>query len=148
MVGRTVRKRVLSLIMAMAMLLSMSLTAGAADSIDEAKNSLATVDITQVYNGTETDNGVHDYSSEGDDVRIQYEATLQMTEEMAIYLTARETQLLDAKFNVHVDMDMDRLEFAESGNTITVKFSSTFLKPIDNGNFSSHLKSYNGGVVN
>ena len=146
MVGRTVRKRVLSLIMAMAMLLSMSLTAGAADSIDEAKNSLATVDITQVYNGTETDNGVHDYSSEGDDVRIQYEATLQMTEEMAIYLTARETQLLDAKFNVHVDMDMDRLEFAESGNTITVKFSSTFLKPIDNSNFSSRLTSDSGGV--
>ena len=146
MVGRTVRKRVLSLIMAMAMLLSMSLTAGAADSIDEAKNSLATVDITQVYNGTETDNGVHDYSSEGDDVSIQYEATLQMTEEMAIYLTAREKQLLDAKFNVHVDMDMDRLEFAESGNTITVEFSSTFLKPIDNGNFSSRLTSDSGGV--
>lgn len=119
--------RLPAFIMAVVLLL---MTAGAVPTdVIDAKDELATVDITQVYNGKETDNGVHDYTINGNEVNITYVATLRMTEEMAFYLQPRQTQLLRAKFNVHVDMDMEWLEFTETGDKVTVTFTSTFLKP-------------------
>ena len=132
MVGKTGKIRLFSLIVSAAMLLSVTATAGAAPSdVVDAKDEIATVDITQVYNTEETDDGVHNYATDGREVNITYEAALRMTEEMALYLRPRQTQLLRAKFNVHVDMDLEWLEFNETGDTVTAVFTSTFLKPWD-----------------
>lgn len=134
MVGKTRRIRLSSLIVAAAMLLSVTATAGAIEipeDVIDAKDELATVEIAQVYNGSKRETATHNYSVDGNEVSITYEATLKMKDTMAYYLQARQSQLMDAKFNVHVEMDMDLLEFDESGDTLTVTFSSSFLKPWD-----------------
>lgn len=167
MLRKNIRSRLLALALALTTVFSM---AGAARAItlEEAKASLATVDITQVYNGKETDSGVHNYAVSGESVNITYSAKLQMTEEMALYLLPRQKNLMNAKFNIHVDMDTDVLEFASAGSTVTVRLSSTFLKPwvptaaqlssipaqyrdaladsYDPSRYSSKLVSYDKGV--
>lgn len=126
--------RLCGLVMAVVLLMSTITAAGAvripSDVID-AKDELATVDITQTYNFKEEDYAIHNYATDGSEVSITYAATLQMTDEMAYFLQPRQERLLRAKFNVHVEMDMDWLEFVGSGDTVTATFTSTFLKPWD-----------------
>ena len=149
MTRKTNWTRALALIMTVALLAStIAGSAFAADNLDEAKASLATVDITQVYNNKTVDYDEHDYRTDGSDVKITYSASLKMTEEMAIYLQVRQMQLMRAEFNVNIDMDLDLLEFVGNPETITVDFTSTFLKPADmavNG-YRYELKSVNNGV--
>ena len=130
MVKKAGKIRLLSFVMAMAMMLSLATTAMAVD-MDEAKASLATVDITQKCNGSEKDAYQHNYAYDGNEVKITYWATLRMTDTMATYLQARQHQLMDAKFVIHVMMDMEKLEFTETGDKVTVTFTSSFLKPQD-----------------
>lgn len=128
------KSKLLALLLSLALCAALTPAALAVDvptDVIDAKDELATVDITQVYNGRETDNGVHNYATDGDEVDITYEAALRMTEEMAIYLNVRQAQLMDAKFNVHVQIDAGLLEFTEAGDALTVTFSSSFLKPWD-----------------
>ena len=67
-------KKLLSLVLAAVLLLSvLCVTALAADSVDEAKASLADVKITQTYTGKTTktaDNVEHDYRKDGKDVSV------------------------------------------------------------------------------
>lgn len=139
MIGKAIRHRLFSLIAAAAILLSVTAAAGAVPSdVIDAKDEIATVEITQHYSTdhyarTQTNARTHNYETDGDQVYIDYSATLNMTEEMATYLQARQAQLLNAKFNVHVMIDAtddrDTLEFTGTGDTVTVTFSSSFLKP-------------------
>ena len=132
MTRKTNWARALALIMTVALLASSIVsTAFAADTVHEAKDSLATVDITQVYNNKTVGYAEHDYRTDGEEVKITYSATLKMTEEMAIYLQVRQMQLMRAEFNVNVNMDLDLLEFIGNPETVTVDFTSTFLKPAD-----------------
>ena len=124
------KSRILAALLALAVCASLATAAVAAPTdIVDAKDDLAVVEITQTYNGTETDNVVHNYAINGSAVDLTYSASLYMTEEMATYLNARQGQLMNAKFNVHVAIDAEVLEFAETGSTLTVTFSSSFLKP-------------------
>ena len=143
MIGKTTKHRLFSLIAAAAILLSVTATAGAVTTptdVTDAKDEIAKVEITQQYGTnsyglTQDNDRTHNYETDGDQVYIDYSATLKMTEEMATYLQARQSQLLNAKFNVHVMIDAtddrDTLEFTGTGDTITVTFSSSFLKPWD-----------------
>ena len=150
MTRKTNWNRALALIMTVALLAStIAGSAFAADNVYEAKDSLATVDITQVYNGLTVDYDEHDYRTDGDEVKITYSATLKMTEEMATYLQVRQRQLMRAEFNVNVDMDLSLLEFEGNPKNVTVEFTSTFLKPVameDVTGYSYKLKSVDGGV--
>lgn len=96
-------------------------------SIDEAKNSLAKVSVTQTYNGTKKDNASHNYAKAGDDVTLTYDAKLEMTDIMASYLRPRQNQLMDAEFVIHMNVELDKLEFVKDGN-VSFTFTSTFLK--------------------
>lgn len=138
-------KRLFSLLLIVALVLGLATTALAApvDVID-AKDEIAKVEITQKYNGKTVDSATHNYATAGDTVNISYEATLQMTEEMAVYLKARQAQLMDAKFNVCIKMDMEVLEF--QSDPVEIYFSSTFLKPQNSSTFTSELVSSEGGV--
>ena len=127
--GKRLLACALALVMTVSMLCLCVSAAGISAGLAEAKASLATVDITQIYNGRETDNGVHDYRVNGKDVYITYEATLQMTDIMAEYLQPRQAQLYDAQFNVNMNVDLSLLEFTSSSDTLTFTFTSTFLKP-------------------
>ena len=162
------KAKLIALLLTLALCISLVSAAAAvpADVVD-AKDDLATVDITQVYNTIEVDKRTHDYTVDGTEVDITYSATLKMTEEMAIYLQARQSQLLNAKFNVHVMIDTTEeeksLEFTGTGDTLTVAFSSSFLKPWDvkkediraypeafddykEGSYSSKLVKVEGGL--
>ena len=123
------KSRFLALLLALAVCASLATAAAAAPNrpanLDDAKDELAAVEITQTYNGTKTNNAAHNYAVNGTKVDITYSATLSMTEEMAYYLQARQSQLMDAKFNVHVSINTEVLEFTETGDTLTVTFSST-----------------------
>ena len=144
----TMGKKLLSLILAMVMLLSvLCVSASAANTVEEAKASLADVKITQTYNGKTTDNAVHDYNKDGKDVAVTYEATLKMTEEMADYLQPRQAQLYKANFvvNVKIDDAASLLDFTKSGDQ-KITFTSTFLKPVDSDNYTYQLLSRDGKV--
>ena len=146
---RIVGKRSLALTLALIMVMSMfCVMASAAGNVNDAKASLADVTITQTCDGVATDSGVHNYSTQGERVDVTYEATLKMTEEMATYLQARQSQLYRANFNVHMNVDMDVLEFDTDSSTLTFTFTSTFLKPVEDGagNYSVSLTGYDGGV--
>ena len=130
------KRHLLALLLTIALFGSMFPVAlAASDEMIDAKDELASVDITQTVNGTEGDRQVYNYDLSGSEVDIVYSATLKMTEEMAIYLQARQSQLLNAKFNVHVEIDADEdakaLEFTGEGEYLTVTLSSPFLKPWD-----------------
>ncbi len=141
-------KKLLSLALAMVMLVSLlCVSASAASSVEEAKASLADVKITQTYNGKTTDAAVHDYNKDGKDVAVTYEATLQMTEEMATYLQARQAKLYKAEFvvNVKIDDAASLLDFTNSGDQ-KVTFTSTFLKPMDSADYTYELTGRSGKV--
>ena len=128
-------KRWLSLALALTMMLSLLCMSASATTLDEAKASLAEVTITQKY-GTKQDatrennNATHDYRTDGNDVFITYKAKLNMTDIMAEYLWVRQTQLYDAKFNVNMNVELDWLDWTETGDKLTFTFKSTFLKPM------------------
>lgn len=146
---RIVGKRLLCLTLALIMVMSVFCgMASAADNVYDAKASLADVAITQTCDGVTTDSGVHNYSTQGERVDVTYSATLQMTEEMATYLQARQSQLYRANFRVHMNVDMDVLEFDTDADTLTFTFTSTFLKPDGNeaGHYTARLQSTDGGV--
>ena len=146
---RIVGKRSLALTLALIMVMSMfCVMASAAGNVNDAKASLADVTITQTCDGVATDSGVHNYSTQGERVDVTYEATLKMTEEMATYLQARQSQLYCANFNVHMNVDMDVLEFDTDNSMLNFTFTSTFLKPVEDGagHYSVSLTGYDGGV--
>ena len=136
-------KRICAILMAMIMLFSslcVSAFAAADDiTLEEAKASLADVQITQTYNRHRNNDAVHNYHTDGDAVSITYSATLRMTDIMATYLQARQSQLYRASFRVHMNVDMDVLEFASQSRELTFTFTSTFLKPSDSPNYSYRL---------
>ena len=127
-------KRWLSFALAMTMLLSLLCVSASANapsgSLEEAKASLADVTITQTYNTKPAANAVHDYRTDGSDVFVTYAAELRMTDVMAEYLTARQTQLCKADFNVKMNVELDWLDWTAAGNQLTFTFQSTFLKPV------------------
>ena len=146
---RIVGKRSLALTLALIMVMSMfCVMASAAGNVNDAKASLADVTITQTCDGVATDSGVHNYSTQGERVDVTYEATLKMTEEMATYLQARQSQLYCANFNVHMNVDMDVLEFDTDNSMLNFTFTSTFLKPVEDGagHYSVSLTGYSDGV--
>ncbi len=143
---KNIGKKLLAFMLVFAMMAGMTAAFAAETTLEEAKASLATVDITQYYNTRETDNGVHDYRVNGKEVSIQYFATLKMTDIMAGYLQPRQEQLYDAKFNVNVNMDLKLLEFDTNADTLEFTFTSTFLKPRDAANISYALKGYENGI--
>lgn len=145
--------RGLSLVMATAMLSSVPAFAArdvyaAAGSVEEAMDALADIKITQLYNGKNMAEAVHDYRKDGDKVDIDYSATLSMTEEMALYLQPRQKLLMKADFDTQINMDLDWLEFRGADKDITVTFSSTFLKPSDEADdmMDTKLASVEDGV--
>lgn len=123
-------KKLISLVLAMILLLSVLSVSAFATSIDEAKASLADLEITQTYNGKATNDAVHDYRTDGNSVAVTYEVTLKMTDVMAEYLAARQEHLYHATFEVKLVIDdaASTLEFTNSGDQV-VTFTSTFLKP-------------------
>ena len=123
-------KRWLSFALAMTMLLSLLCMSASAVDLNEAKASLANVSITQTYNKKTAASAVHDYRTDGSDVFVTYAAELRMTDVMATYLTAREKQLCKANFKVHMNAQLDWLDWTAAGNTLTFTFKSTFLKPV------------------
>lgn len=123
-------KRWLSFTLAMTMLLSLLCMSASAVDLNEAKASLANVSITQTYNKKTAANAVHDYRTDGSDVFVSYAAELRMTDVMATYLTAREKQLCRANFRVHMNAQLDWLDWTAAGDTLTFTFKSTFLKPV------------------
>lgn len=130
------RSKLLSAFLTLALCAALLPAASAAPTdVTDAKDELATVDITQICNGRESNTITHNLETDGEDVSITYSATLQMTEEMAYYLQARQSQLLNAKFNAHVGIETDEdgnaLEFTATGDTLTATLSSPFLKPWD-----------------
>ena len=86
-------KRFLTAVLALVMLVSTLLVSASAASLTEAKESLATVSITQTHNGVVKSDAVHNLTVDGSDVYITYMATLQMTDIMAGYLQPRQQQL-------------------------------------------------------
>ena len=138
-------KRWLSFALAMTMLLSLLCLSASAVDLNEAKASLANVSITQTYNKKAAANAVHDYRTDGSDVFVTYAAELRMTDVMATYLTAREKQLCKANFRVHMNAQLDWLDWTATGDTLTFTFKSTFLKPVqpESGEgFLIHLTNY------
>lgn len=123
-------KRWLSFALAMTMLLSLLCMSASAVDLNEAKASLANVSITQTYNKKAAASAVHDYRTDGSDVFVSYAAELRMTDVMATYLTAREKQLCRANFRVHMNAQLDWLDWTAAGDTLTFTFKSTFLKPV------------------
>ncbi len=123
-------KRWLSFALAMTMLLSLLCMSASAVDLNEAKASLANVSITQTYNKKTAASAVHDYRTDGSDVFVSYAAELRMTDVMATYLTAREKQLCKANFRVHMNAQLDWLDWTATGDTLTFTFKSTFLKPV------------------
>lgn len=123
-------KRWLSFVLAMTMVLSLLCVSASATALDDAKASLAGVEITQTYNTKAKENAVHDYRTDGKDVSISYQATLRMTDIMAEYLLPRQQQLYDAKFFVNMNIDLDWLEWKDNGTELKFTFQSTFLKPM------------------
>ena len=123
-------KRWLSFALAMTMLLSLLCLSASAVDLNEAKASLANVSITQTYNKKTAASAVHDYRTDGSDVFVSYAAELRMTDVMATYLTAREKQLCRANFRVHMNAQLDWLDWTAAGDTLTFTFKSTFLKPV------------------
>lgn len=123
-------KRWLSFALAMTMLLSLLCVSASAVDLNEAKASLANVSITQTYNKKTAASAVHDYRTDGSDVFVSYAAELRMTDVMATYLTAREKQLCKANFRVHMNAQLDWLDWTATGDTLTFTFKSTFLKPV------------------
>lgn len=123
-------KRWLSFALAMTMLLSLLCMSASAVDLNEAKASLANVSITQTYNKKTAASAVHDYRTDGSDVFVSYAAELRMTDVMATYLTAREKQLCKANFRVHMNAQLDWLDWTAAGDTLTFTFKSTFLKPV------------------
>ena len=130
MKGLKMGKKLISLVLAMILLLSVLSVSAFAISIDEAKASLADLEITQTYNGKATNDAVHDYRTDGNSVAVTYLATLKMTDIMAEYLVARQKYLYSATFEVKLVIDdaASTLEFTNSGDQV-VTFTSTFLKP-------------------
>lgn len=128
-------KRWLSFVLAMTMLLSLLCVSASAVTLEEAKASLAKVEVTQTY-GTKSTNtkvnnsAVHDYRTDGTDVYVTYEAELRMTDIMAEYLQPRQKQLYDAQFRVNMNVELDWLDWTAAGSTLTFTFRSTFLKPV------------------
>lgn len=123
----------LSFVLVMAMLMSLlCVSVSAAGSIDDAKASVATVEIAQTHNGKLNNNATHDYRSDGNDVSVTYAASLRMTEEMAIYLQARQRLLYDAKFTVNIKVDLDNLDWVTNSGSenVVFTFKSSFLKPV------------------
>ena len=138
-------KRWLSFALAMTMLLSLLCLSASAVDLNEAKASLANVSITQTYNKKTAASAVHDYRTDGSDVFVTYAAELRMTDVMATYLTAREKQLCRANFRVHMNVQLDWLDWTAAGDTLTFTFKSTFLKPVqpESGEgFLIHLTNY------
>lgn len=138
-------KRWLSFALAMTMLLSLLCLSASAVDLNEAKASLANVSITQTYNKKTAASAVHDYRTDGSDVFVSYAAELRMTDVMATYLTAREKQLCKAGFKVHMNAQLDWLDWTAAGDTLTFTFKSTFLKPVqpESGEgFLIHLTNY------
>ena len=138
-------KRWLSFALAMTMLLSLLCMSASAVDLNEAKASLANVSITQTYNKKAAANAVHDYRTDGSDVFVSYAAELRMTDVMATYLTAREKQLCKANFRVHMNAQLDWLDWTAAGDTLTFTFKSTFLKPVqpESGEgYLIHLTNY------
>lgn len=123
-------KQWLSFALAMTMLLSLLCLSASAVDLNEAKASLANVSITQTYNKKTAASAVHDYRTDGSDVFVSYAAELRMTDVMATYLTAREKQLCRANFRVHMNAQLDWLDWTAAGDTLTFTFKSTFLKPV------------------
>lgn len=120
----------LSFVLVMAMLMSLlCVSASAAGSIDDAKASVAAVELAQTHNGTPDNDATHDYRSDGNDVSVTYAASLRMTEEMAIYLQARQRLLYDAQFTVKMKVDLEHLDWETAGD-LTFLFKSSFLKPV------------------
>ena len=130
MKGLKMGKKLISLVLAMILLLSVLSVSAFATSIDEAKASLADLEITQTYNGKATNDALHDYRTDGNSVGVTYVVTLKMTDIMAEYLVVRQKHLYNATFEVELVIDdaASTLEFTNSGDQV-VTFTSTFLKP-------------------
>ena len=140
-------KRLLTAVLALVMLVSTLLVSASAASLTEAKESLATVSITQTHSGVVKSDAVHNLTVDGSDVYITYMATLQMTDIMAGYLQPRQQQLYDAQFDVHMNVDLEWLDFVSGSDPLTFTFKSTFLKPVmpagANGGYTFTCTDYN-----
>ena len=149
------QNRALALVLAVAMLFSLLAVSASATTLEEAKNSVATVNVQWRYSNSRQSDGAwlgrdagetlpsdetintsvyaeHDYATDGKNVFVDYRANLSMTDVMAEYLCPRQTQLMRAEFVVTVNLDAAWLTFDTQSDTVKVNFDSTFLKPNEN----------------
>ncbi len=136
------KRKLLACLLAVGMMMSLIPSALAAETtIDQAA---ASVDLAQVEQALDRATGTdvamtkdkisHDYRTQGEIDMVSYQAKLTMTKTMADYLYAREKQLMDARFVVKIDIDVDKLDFvADANGAADFTFKSTFLKAVDDG---------------
>ena len=129
------KHRLLACMMAVIMAVGLIPSTALAASTDDAASSVKLVDITQSLDrvtGTDEtkDTIYHDFRTQGEINTLTYTAELTMTETMATHLYKRQAQLLDARFNVDINIDVDKVDFVTTDGSAEFTFGSTFLKPI------------------
>ena len=130
------KHRLLACMMAVIMAVGFIPSTALAGNINDAASSVKLVDITQSLDrvtGTDEtkDTIYHDFRTQGEIDTLTYTAELTMTETMATYLYGRQAQLLDARFNVDINIDVDKVDFVtKDDGSAEFTFKSTFLKPI------------------
>ena len=136
------KRKLLACLLAVGMMMSLIPSALAAEtSIDDAAASVNLAQVEQALDratGTDVamtkDKISHDYRTQGEIDTVSYQAKLTMTKTMADYLYAREKQLMDARFVVKIDIDVDKLDFVtNTDGSADFTFKSTFLKAVDDG---------------
>lgn len=130
------KHRLLACMMAVIMAVGLIPSTALAGNINDAASSVNPVDITQSLDrvtGTDEtkDTIYHDFRTQGEINTLTYTAELTMTETMATYLHGRQAQLLDARFNVDINIDVDKVDFVTKDRSAEFTFKSTFLKPIE-----------------
>ena len=136
------KRKLLACLLAVGMMMSLIPSALAVEtSIDDAAASVNLAQVEQALDratGTDVamtkDKISHDYRTQGEIDTVSYQAKLTMTKTMADYLYAREKQLMDARFVVKIDIDVDKLDFVtNTDRSADFTFKSTFLKAVDDG---------------
>ena len=138
------KRKLLACLLAVGMLMSLIPSALAAETEPSIDDAAASVNLAQVEQALDRATGTdvamttskisHDYRTQGEIDTVSYQAKLTMHEVMAKYLYERQSQLLDARFVVTINIDVDKLDFvAKDDGSADFTFKSTFLKPVVDG---------------
>ena len=136
------KRKLLACLLAVGMLMSLIPSALAVEGETSIEDAAASVNLAQVEQALDRATGTdvamttskisHDYRTQGEINTVSYQAKLTMTNTMAEYLYAREKQLMDARFVIKIDIDVDKLDFvADANGGADFTFKSTFLKAVN-----------------